>query len=134
MRTDTLRRSAPIYGTFVLAGALVIHGVGLLGGASFRLTALSLWPYLAWGLAQQFALQNLLAGNLAALLSPAWPSAMLAALLFAAAHVPRFALAGVAFVGGFAFVLLYRRFPNLYAAGAAHGVLGWLLFGCLGWS
>ncbi len=33
---------------------------------------------------------------------------------------------------GVVFVVLYRRVPNLYTAGATHGVLGWMAFGCLG--
>ena len=87
--------------------------------------------YLGWGLAQQFALQNPLARNLAPLMAQAWLSAVIASLLFASSHLPRLELTGLAYAGGFAFVQLYRRFPNLPAAGFAHGVLGWMIFGCL---
>jgi hypothetical protein len=131
-RTDNLLRGMPAYALLVVLAAPAIYGVGALLGAEPALAVSPLVLYLGWGLAQQFALQNLLARNLEVLIARGWLSAALASVLFAASHVPRFELVAAACVGGFAFVHLYRRFPNLPAAGIAHGVLGWMIFGFWG--
>lgn len=131
VRTDNLRQASLAYALLVVLAAPAIYGIGALRGEEPELSASSLVLYLGWGLAQQFALQNLLARNLAQLVAPAWLSAVLASLLFAVSHVPRLELTGIACAGGLAFILLYRRFPNLLAAGIAHGVLGWMIFGVL---
>ncbi|MCP3917232.1 MAG: hypothetical protein GY711_16920 [bacterium] len=131
-RTDNLRQAGWAYAAFVGIGVAAIWGASMLLGEEQRLSASSLALYVGWGLAQQFALQNLLARNLATLVGRTWPSALLASVLFAASHIPRLELSGIACAGGVVFVVLYRRVPNLYTAGAAHGVLGWMAFGCLG--
>jgi hypothetical protein len=84
--------------------------------------------YPVWGIAQQFALQNLLARNLRSLVRPAIVRALVAASLFGLAHVPRIPLVLLTLVGGFFLTLIYERRPNLWAAGCVHGVLGAMAF------
>jgi membrane protease YdiL (CAAX protease family) len=80
--------------------------------------------YPAWGIAQQFALQNLIARNLTGVLSHPVAIAGASAAIFAFAHYPRVDLLLLALVAGFFFTLIYRRVPNLWAVGIVHGVLG----------
>jgi membrane protease YdiL (CAAX protease family) len=88
---------------------------------SFWLT-LALYPI--WGVTQQFALQNLIARNVAGLVRRPVAVAGVAAVLFAASHVPRWPLVALTFVAGFFFTAIYRRVPNLWAVGLVHGILG----------
>ena len=56
------------------------------------------------------------------------PLALVSAGLFALAHYPRLDLVALTFAVGFFLTLIYRRFPNLWAVGIVHGVLGSLAF------
>ena len=84
--------------------------------------------YPVWGTAQQFALQNLIANNIAGPLQRPIAIAAVAALLFAASHYPRKELVALTFVAGVVFTLIYRRHPNLWAVGTVHGLLGSMTF------
>ena len=110
----------------VTVGTAAMVGYGMLAGSvarpwGFWLT-LALYPI--WGTMQQFALQNLIARNVAGLVSHPAAVAGVAATLFAASHVPRWPLVSLTLVSGFFFTLVYRRVPNLWAVGIAHGLLG----------
>ena len=121
-------------------GALRAQLVLLVGGAiamlAYGVTAstlalpwtfwLTLGLYPLWGVTQQFALQNLMARNVVGLVSRPGAIAGLAAVLFAASHVPRWPLVALTLVSGFFFTLFYRREPNLWAIGLVHGLLGTL--------
>jgi len=128
-RRDNLAPALIAHLGFALAGSLTLFAIGSIRGslalpATFLVT-LALYPL--WGLAQQFALQNLIARNLAELRG-SLPIALLASLLFAASHFPRWELVALTFAAGVPFTLIYRRFPNLWAVGLAHGILGSLAF------
>ena len=84
--------------------------------------------YPVWGIAQQFALQNLIANNLSGFISKPLGIAVLAATLFALSHYPRLELVALTFVAGVFFTLIYRKNPNLWAVGIAHGLLGSMAF------
>jgi uncharacterized protein len=84
--------------------------------------------YPVWGIAQQFALQNLLARNLQIFVRPHPIRALLAAGLFALAHVPLMPIVMLTLVGGFFLTWIYTRRPNLWAVGSVHGVLGAMAF------
>jgi len=88
---------------------------------TFWLT-IALYPI--WGIAQQFALQNLIANNLVGVIANRISIALLAALIFALSHYPRLELIALSLAAGFFFTLIYRKFPNLWAVGTAHGLLG----------
>jgi len=88
--------------------------------------------YPAWGVAQQFLLNGMLARNLAAFL-PGWAVVFLSAVLFAASHAPDLPVIALTLPAGALWVLMYRRWPNLWALGIAHGVIGTVVFyGVLG--
>ena len=129
-RTDNLAGSILPYGVFTLAASGVIWLQGAyLGNDALPSTfwyVLALYPL--WGLAQQFALQNLVVRNLGGLIPSIVLRALLVALLFGIVHLPSVALFVEAGVAGFFFVLLYHRYPNLYAIGVAHGIVGALVF------
>lgn len=130
MRGDNFGSAMAAHGGFGLLAAAGILGYGWLSG-SLHLPA-TFWAtiavYPAWGIAQQFALQSLVARNLSGLVPGGVPLAVLAAGLFAAAHYPRLDLVALTFGAGFFLTLVYRRFPNLWAVGIVHGVLGSLAF------
>lgn len=121
-----LRAHLPFLGAGVLALAVfsLLTGAGGLP-ATFWLTVV-LYP--VWGIAQQFALQNLIANNLAGPLQTPISIAAAAALLFAASHYPRMELVVLTFVAGIFFTLAYRRHPNIWVVGTAHGLLGSMAF------
>jgi len=130
MRRDNFRRS--------LAAHLGFAAVATVGFVAWGLyfdslhLPLSFWltvgVYPVWGIAQQFALQNLLARNLRPLLPHPAAVALVASVLFAVAHYPRMDLVVLTFIAGFFFTLIYGRYPNLWAVGIAHGILGSLAF------
>jgi membrane protease YdiL (CAAX protease family) len=130
MRADNFLpalRAQLIFGA-VGALALLAYGVAtdsLLLPKSFWLTV-ALYPI--WGIAQQFALQSLVARNLAGLVTSPIAIASLASALFAASHYPRIELVLLTGVAGVFVTLIYRRNPNLWAAGIVHGILGSLAF------
>jgi membrane protease YdiL (CAAX protease family) len=84
--------------------------------------------YPLFGVAQQFVLQNLLARNLTKLVPHRMLLAFVSALLFSLSHFPRLSLSVLALIGGFFLTLIYRRHPNLWAAGIVHGILAGLAF------
>lgn len=129
-RADNLVPAMLAQCAFVTIGFVVLVGLAVftdLPGLprTFWLTV-ALYP--VWGIAQQFALQNLIARNIAGLLSGPLAIAAVAALLFAISHYPRLELVALTFVAGIIFTLIYRRFPNLWAVGTAHGLLGSMAF------
>jgi len=88
--------------------------------------------YPAWGIAQQFLLNAMLAKNLDAIL-PGWAVVLASAALFAASHAPDLPVVALTVPAGALWVLMFRRWPNLWALGIAHGILGTLVFyGVLG--
>jgi membrane protease YdiL (CAAX protease family) len=88
--------------------------------------------YPIWGVAQQFLLNAILASDLDAVL-PAWAATLLAAALFSLSHAPDLPVMALTLPGGALWVLVYRRRPNLWALGIAHGIIGTVVFyGVLG--
>ena len=81
---------------------------------------LALYPI--WGVTQQFALQNLIARNIAGAVGHPLGVAGVAAVLFAAAHVPRWPLVSLTIVSGF--LLHHNLPPRAEPVGIVHGVLG----------
>jgi membrane protease YdiL (CAAX protease family) len=134
MRLDNFGRALSAHAAFGVAGAIVLLVYGAFAGTA-RLPAtfwLTLGLYPVWGIAQQFALQNLIARNLTDLAQgpvtgPA-VTALVAATLFAASHYPRIELVVLTFAAGIVFTLIYRRLPNLWAVGIVHGLLGSLAY------
>jgi hypothetical protein len=126
MRGDNFRRALGPHLAFAALGSATTLGLGAaMGTLSFPPTfwvTLALYPI--WGTGQQFALQNLLARNVYGFTSNMFVVAFVAAALFAASHYPRLELVALTGAAGVPFTLLYRRYPNLWAVGIAHGILG----------
>jgi hypothetical protein len=80
--------------------------------------------YILWTLYQQFLLNDLFMPRLTRLLASDSAAVGLAAVLFAAAHLPNLPLTAATLVWGAISCALFRRYHNLYALGLAQGLLG----------
>jgi len=130
-RRDNFRKAADAFAPVIGLVALGMLGAGLVfrtlrpvgWGAAFWSLAL----YIPWGTFQQYLLNGYFLNRLDAALSRrAAPIA--AAALFSAAHVPNWFLMVVTFLMGYCAARIYRRYPNLYFLGLAHGIIGFLLY------
>jgi hypothetical protein len=80
--------------------------------------------YVLWTIYQQFLLNDLFMPRLTRLLASESAAVGLAAVLFAAAHLPNLPLTAATLVWGAVCCTLFRRYHNLYALGLAQGLLG----------
>jgi membrane protease YdiL (CAAX protease family) len=87
--------------------------------------------YSVWALVQQFILQVYVLLRLLRLGLPRGRAILLAAALFAIAHIPNPVLVPITLVWAAATSLLYLRYRNLYALALAHGILGMGLAVCI---
>ena len=129
-RRDNFWKSLRTQLALAAPAAASLYGLGMFIGSvplprAFWLTV-ALYPL--WGIAQQFALQNMIAKNLRELVPNDFARALISASLFGLSHYPRISLVLLAFFAGFCFTLIYQRYPNLWAVGFAHGLLGAMAF------
>ncbi len=96
---------------------------GMVGGVSAGFWVL-LPVYPLWGLAQQFALQVLVARNLEGFLRRPSFRALLVGFLFSMAHFPTFMLMALTFPAGVFITWIFAKHRNIWAAGVLHGFLG----------
>ncbi len=130
-RWDNAGAAARLLGPMVALLAAGMIGVGWWAG-HFPLPreAWVLLGYPLWGTVQQFFLNAMVFRNLERWLGG--PRAMaLAATLFAASHAPDRALVALTLPAGLLFTWAYRRHPNLWVLGLAHGLLGALAWSVL---
>jgi hypothetical protein len=80
--------------------------------------------YILWTLYQQFLMNDLFMPRLTRLLASQSAAVGLAAVLFAAAHLPNLPLTAATLVWGAISCTLFGRYRNLYALGLAQGLLG----------
>jgi len=80
--------------------------------------------YALWALMQQFILQVYVLLGLLRLGLRRTPAILLAAVLFATAHIPNPLLVPVTLVWGALSCLLFLRYRNLYTLALAHAILG----------
>ena len=80
--------------------------------------------YALWALMQQFILQVYVLLRLLRLGLRRTPAIILAAILFATAHIPNPLLVPVTLVWGALSCLLFLRYRNLYTLALAHAILG----------
>ncbi len=80
--------------------------------------------YVLWTIYQQFLLQDYFLARLMRLLSSEAAAVRLAAVLFAAAHLPNFTLTAATLVWGAVSCTLFLRYRNLWMLGLAQGLLG----------
>ena len=80
--------------------------------------------YIIWTFVQQLLLQCFFLSRLLRLLSSARLAAVVAAVIFAAAHLPNPILVPATLLWGLASCLLFLRYRNLYSLAIAHAILG----------
>jgi hypothetical protein len=80
--------------------------------------------YVLWTLYQQFLMNDLFMPRLTRLLASESAAVSVAAVLFAAAHLPNLWLTAATLVWGAISRALFRRYHNIYALGLAQGLLG----------
>jgi membrane protease YdiL (CAAX protease family) len=83
------------------------------------------------GIAQQFALQSLVARNLTALVRRTSVRIICVAAIFSLAHFPNYMLMLLTFVVGLWLTWVFERYRNVWAVGLVHGILGALAYYCL---
>jgi len=81
------------------------------------------WGYIVWTMYQQFLMQDFFMPRLQRAMSSD-TAIVIAATLFAVAHLPNVTLAIATLVWGAVSCLLFRRYRNLYVLGLAQGILG----------
>lgn len=89
--------------------------------------AVHILGYALWALMQQFILQIYVLLRLLRLGMNRMPTIALAAILFAAAHIPNPLLIALTLVWGAVSCMLFLRYRNLYPLALAHGILGMCL-------
>ncbi len=82
------------------------------------------WAYIIWSLMQQFILQSYFLARLLRLLPGKAAPVIVAAGIFAIAHIPNPILTPVTLIWGILACALFLRYRNLYALGLAHGIMG----------
>jgi hypothetical protein len=80
--------------------------------------------YAVWSGVQQFLLQGFFLVRFLRLIPGSWQAALVAAALFASAHLPSPFLAPITLIWGFVACLLFLRYRNLYPLALAHAILG----------
>jgi len=86
-----------------------------------------LLAYCPWGIFQQYLLNGYIANRLLEVSSARYVPLM-AAVLFAGAHLPNWFLMLVTFVTGYYSAKIFMRYRNLYFLGLAHALIGTVLF------
>jgi hypothetical protein len=83
-----------------------------------------MWGYVIWAFMQQFVLQDFFLLRLLRVLPSRKLAVIIAASLFAAAHIPNPLLFVLTLVWGLAACTIFLKYRNLYVLGLAHGILG----------
>ncbi|HUE23289.1 MAG TPA: CPBP family glutamic-type intramembrane protease [Bryobacteraceae bacterium] len=124
---ECLRTMAPALLLLVLS--LLAAGVLLetIRPISPEYGVMCLLAYCPWGVFQQYLLNGYIANRLLAVAS-ARHVPLLAAALFAGAHLPNWFLMLVTFVTGYYSTKIFLRYRNLYFLGLAHAMIGTALF------
>lgn len=113
----------------VTGGALMwLYGSAIGRGdiASTFWLALGLYPL--YGVTQQFALQVLVAKNLRIPIPDPWVRAGMVGVIFSLAHFPVLPLMLLCAPAGVVFTRIFDTWPNLWAVGIVHGLLGALAY------
>lgn len=130
-RWDTFGATIRLLLPAVLIGcALIVSAAVFLDQTRFpslatgmRRTAL----FVVFGIAQQYVMLGFIFRRVERAADARFAPA-LTALLFALLHLPNIFLTAVTFVWGIVSCLVYRRSPNLWANGLAHGLLATLTY------
>jgi len=128
LRVQNLLRSLWIVGLSLVLSALAfvlaihfdtIHGID--GPIAF---IKRYWGYALWSFAQQILLQDFVLQRLLRLTHSRRASILIAAGIFALAHLPNPVLTPLTLIWGLAACALFLRYRNLYPLAFAHALLG----------
>lgn len=128
LRATNFLRSLWIVGAaLVLAGAAIavaacMHTLAPQSGVLRCVEAY--WAYAVWTGVQQFLLQGFFLLRFLRVMPDERLAALMAALLFALAHLPNPILAPITLIWGLAACLLFLRYRNLYPLMISHAILG----------
>jgi hypothetical protein len=127
-RTTNLGRSF-----WILGAALALAALGIAVALRMQTLLLPAGPiafaasysaYTVWSGVQQFLLQSVFLSRFLRLIPNPALAALLAAALFAVAHLPNPVLTPITLLWGFAASLLFVRYRNIYPLMIAHAILG----------
>jgi len=131
LRRGNFRECMQTLAPALLLMALAFIAAGLLlqtmRPISLEYGFMCLLAYCPWALFQQYLLNGYIANRLLAV-SSARHVPLMAATLFAGAHLPNWFLMLVTFVTGYYSTKIFMRYRNLYFLGLAHAVIGTLIF------
>ncbi len=132
-RAMGFRVSGPLRSLWVVGVALVLAAVAVSVAGSLHtlhlpeypvLLVKRYWAYAIWAFLQEFLLMDFFLLRLLRLLATKKTAVMVAACLFALAHLPNPVLAPVTLLWGVAACLLFLQYRNLYILGMAHAIFG----------
>jgi membrane protease YdiL (CAAX protease family) len=129
LRTANFFRSLWVAGAALLVAAAAIvvaiqlHTLRLPDGGPIAFIK-TYWAYALWACVQQFLLLGFFLPRFLRLLPGTKSAAILAASLFALAHLPNPILTPVTLIWGLAACLLFLLYRNLYPLAMAHAILG----------
>jgi len=124
--------TTPVRGTLITLGlgiafAITIAAAGAalqpIFGPAHAVPMHRAWQYAIWAVAQEFILQSFFYLRLKSVMGHR-RATWIAALLFAAVHIPSPVLTPLGFVGGLLFCELFHRYRALIPIGLAHALLG----------
>jgi hypothetical protein len=131
LRWDNFRECVEAMAPALLLLALSLIACGVLletmRPISLEYGFICLLAYCPWGIFQQYLLNGYIANRLAAVVS-ARRVPLMAATLFAGAHLPNWFLMVVTFAMGYYSAKIFMRYRNIYFLGLAHAVIGTALF------
>jgi membrane protease YdiL (CAAX protease family) len=128
-----LRKTNFLRSLWVVGAALLLAAIALLAAAKLHTLHLpgtlvlfieTYFAYAVWAAVQQFLLQCFFLLRLVRLLPNVKLAAVVAALIFALAHLPSPILTLITSIWGLAACLLFLRYRNLYPLAIAHAIFG----------
>jgi membrane protease YdiL (CAAX protease family) len=131
-RFDTAAQAVPLMGSVTMVVVLATLLIGAWMNAwhfpSIEIALSSLVHLLLFGIAQQYVLLGFYYRGFASVLGTPASALLLTAVVFSAFHIPNFFLMTVTFFAGIVGTLVYRRAPNLWVNGIAHGSISFTLY------
>jgi membrane protease YdiL (CAAX protease family) len=115
--------AALVLAAAAIATALNLHTLYLPAGGPLRFIQ-TYAAYAIWTALQQFLLQGFFLLRILRMTSRPLAAALVAAVLFAVAHLPNPVLTPMTLLWGFVACLLFLRYRNIYPLMLAHAVLG----------
>jgi membrane protease YdiL (CAAX protease family) len=102
--------------------ASVLHTLHMPGGLVLFIQ--TYWAYALWACIQQFLLLGFFLPRCLGMLGARKPAAILAAVLFAIAHLPNPILTPITLLWGLAACQIFLHYRNLYPLAMAHAIVG----------